>query len=139
MITTTQTTNYSLTFNNDVLVSAKDLTTGRFVKRSIAMTEYEAEMLQTAQAELLASQAVKLVAVAASKVLFSASFTASLTILFVAAFSSLLLAFFAASNGNIYAQGFIMTLIASVTCGAIGLVVADQVAETKKKLLGVIA
>lgn len=132
MITTTKTTNYSLTFNNDVLVSAKDLTTGRFVKRSIAMTEYEAELSA-------ASEATKLVTVAASKVLFSASFTTSLTILFVAAFSGLLLAFFAASNGNIYAQGFIMTLIASVTCGAIGLVVADQVTETKKKLLGVIA
>lgn len=131
-ITTTQTQNYSLTFNNDVLVSAKDLTTGRFVKRSIAMTEYEAELA-------LASQAVKLVTVVASKLLFSASFTASLTILFVAAFSGLLLAFFAASNGNIYAQGFIMTLIASVTCGAIGLVVVDQVAETKKKLQTIFA
>ena len=132
MITTTQTTNYSLTFNNDVLVSAKELTTGRFVKRSIAMTEYDAELA-------LASQAVKLVTVAVSKVLFSASFTAALTILFVAAFSGLLLAFFAASNGNIYAQGFIVTLIASVTCGAIGLVVADQVTETKKKLQTIFA
>lgn len=133
-IVTIKTTNYSLTFNNDVLVSAKCLLTGRFVKRSIALAEYQAAR----QVELSAvSEAVKTVTLAASKVLFSASIMTTLTILFIVLLAGLFLTFFAASTGNVYVKGFLMTFIAVVSCGGIGLHLLDQFNTVKKQLKAV--
>lgn len=126
-IVTIKTANYTLTFNNDVLVSAKDLVTGRFVKRPIAMAEHEAELA-------MVSQAVKTTVVAATKILFSASIMTTLTILFVVLFTGLFFAFFAASTGNIYVKTFLMLFIAFVSSGGIYLFIADKLIDVKKQL-----
>lgn len=131
-IVTIKTANYNLTFNNDVLASAKCLLTGRFVKRSIAMTEYHTELA-------MVSEATKLATIAASKILFSASIMTTLTILFVVLFTGLFFAFFASSTGNIYVKGFLVTFITTVSCGGIGLYLIDQFNTVKKQLKGVIA
>lgn len=146
MITILQTANYSLTFNNDVLVSAKCNVTKRFVKRSIALVEYQA-VQQVEQAELamaeqavksLTTQAVKTSVVAATKILFSASIMTTLTILFVVLFTGLFFAFFAASTGNIYVKGFLVTSIVCVTCGGLGLYLLGEFNTVKKQLTKVI-
>lgn len=130
-VTVTKTANYSLTFNNDVLVSAKCNVTKRFVKRSIALVEYHYELA-------MAEQAAKTVTIAATKILFSASIMTTLTILFVVLFTGLFFAFFAASTGNIYVKGFLVTFITTVSCGGIGLYLIDQFHTVKKQLKGVI-
>lgn len=144
-IVTIKTANYSLTFNNDVLASAKDLVTGRFVKRSIAMAEYRAEAVRKCELVMaeqavksLASEAVKTTVVAASKILFSASIMTTLTILFVVLFAGLFFAFFAASTGNIYVKTFLMLFIAFVSSGGIYLFIADKLIDVKKQLTKVI-
>lgn len=139
-IKTIKTANYSLTFNNDVLVSAKCNVTKRFVKRSIAMTEYHYELAMAEQAvKSLTAQAVKTVTIEATKILFSASIMTTLTILFVVAFAGLFFAFFAASSGNIYVKGFLLTVIVCVTCGGLGLYLLGEFNTVKKQLQGVIA
>lgn len=127
MITIKQTANYLLTFNNNELASAKDLNTGRFVKRSIALAEYEAEMA-------LASQVVKTVTLTAAKILLSESIMSALTILFALSFAGLFVAFFAASSGNIYVKGFLLTVITCVSCGGIGLYLIEQFNTVKKQI-----
>lgn len=139
MITVIKTANYSLTFNNDVLASAKCLLTGRFVKRSIALAEHQAAQQVEQAVESLTTYVVKTTVVAASKILFSASIMTTLTILFIVAFAGLFLAFFAASSGNVYMRGFLMTFIVTVVCGGIGLYLLDQFNTVKNQLQKVIA